>query len=95
MALFIYISVQNRIVLLIILVNLRIIDHGGRDQKLHLIRHAVVNDHRNASFDDFKIIGSGFRNNVCKRKFAEALLSKELRPILNFQEKSVELELFN
>lgn len=95
MALFIYISVQNRIVLLIILVNLRIIDHSGRDQKLHLIRHAVVNDHPNASFDDFKIIGSGFRNNACKRKVDEALLIKELRPILNIHEKSFELKLFN
>ena len=30
----------------------RIIDHGGRDQKSHLFRHTVVNDHCNASYDD-------------------------------------------
>ena len=52
----------------------RIIDHGSRDQKSHLFRYAVVNDHRNASYDDFKIIGNGFRNNTFKRKVAEALL---------------------
>ena len=34
----------------------RIIDHGGRDEKSHLFRHAVVNEHDNASYDDFKII---------------------------------------
>ena len=56
----------------------QIIDHGDRDQKSHLFRHAVVNNHHNASYDDFNIIGSGFRNNMYKRKVAEALLIKEL-----------------
>ena len=35
----------------------RVIDHSGRDQKSHLFRHAVGNDNRNASCDNFKIIG--------------------------------------
>ena len=39
-------------------------DHGGRDQKSYLFKHAVVNEHRNASYDDFKIIGNGFGNNA-------------------------------
>ena len=73
----------------------RIIDHGGRDQKSHLYRHAVVNKHRNARYDDFKIVVSGFRSNTFKRKVAEALLIKELQPTLNVQEKSIELKLFN
>ena len=73
----------------------RIIDHDGRDQKSHLVRHAVVNEHRNDSYDDFKIIGTGFRNNAFKRKVAEALLIKELRPTLNIPKTSVELKLFN
>ena len=42
----------------------RIMDHGGRDQKSYLFKHAVVNEHRNASYDDFKIIGNGFGNNA-------------------------------
>ena len=47
----------------------RIIDYGGRDKKSHLFfRHAVVNEHRNASYDDFKIIRSGFRNNAFKKR---------------------------
>ena len=70
-------------------------DHGGRDQKSYLFKHAVVNEHHNASYDDFKIIGNGFGNNAFKRKVAEALLIKKLRPILNIQEKLVELKLFN
>ena len=73
----------------------QIIDHGGQNEKSHLFRHAVVNKHRNASYDCFKIIGSGSRNNTFKRKVAEALLIKELRRTLNIHEKSVELKLFN
>ena len=73
----------------------QIIDHGGRDQKSYLFRQCVVNDHLNASYDDFKIIGSCLRNNTFKTKVAEALLTKELRPILNVQEKSLVLKLFN
>ena len=73
----------------------RIIAHGGRDQSPHLFGHTVVNEHRNASYNDFKIIGSGFRNYTFKRKVAEAQLINELRLTLKIQEKSVELKLFN
>ena len=69
--------------------------HSDRNEKCNLFRHAVVNDHRNASYDDFKIIGSRFRNNTFERKFAKALLIKELRPTFNVQEKLFELKLFN
>ena len=66
-----------------------IIDNGGRDQNLHFL-HAVVNDHRNASFDNVKIMRSGSRNNTFKRKVSEALLNSKLKPTLIVQEKSVE-----
>ena len=69
--------------------------HSDRNEKCNLFRHAVVNDHRNASYDDFKIIGSRFSNNTFERKFAKALLIKELRPTFNVQEKLFELKLFN
>ena len=61
----------------------RIIDHSGRDKKSRLFRDAVVNDHRNASYDDFKVIGRGFRNNAFIRNVAEALLIEKLRTILS------------
>ena len=64
----------------------RIIDHGGRDEKSHLFRHAVVNVHGNASYDDFKIIEVASETTRLKER---------LRPTLNIQEKSVELKLFN
>ena len=73
MTLFILINVQNRIVLIIILLNLldsprifeQITGHGGRDKKSHLFKHAVVDDQRNAN-----------RKNPFKRKVADALLIK-------------------
>ena len=73
----------------------QIIDHVGRDKKSHPFQHAVVNEHQNVSYNDFEIIASGFRNNMFKKKIAEPLLIKELRPTLNIQEKSLELKLFN
>ena len=59
------------------------------------LRFVVAGDHRNVSYDNFKIIKSDFRNNAFKRMIAEALLIKELQPTLNVEEKSVELKLFN
>ena len=76
-------------------ISARIIDHGGRDQKSHLFTHAVVKEHRSDSYNDFKIIGSGFRNITFKRNVAENMLMKELRPTLNVPEKSIELKLVN
>ena len=72
----------------------RIIDHNGRDQNSHLFKHSCHKNHPNTSKTDFKIISSGFKNNYCRRKIAEALLIKQIKPSLNVQEKSNELKLF-
>ena len=45
--------------------------------------------------DDFTKLESGYRNNTHKRKIAEALMIKVIRPSLNAKEKSVKLRLFN
>ena len=37
----------------------RIIDHGVRDKKSNLFRHAAINDHHNTGYDDLNFIGSG------------------------------------
>ena len=41
------------------------------------------------------IVGRSHRNNKQKRKIAEALLIKNLKPLLNVQEKSIALKLFH
>ena len=47
------------------------------------------------SFNSFKLIGDGFKNNSFKRKVSEVLLIKQIKPSLNVQEKSIELNFFN
>ena len=61
----------------------RIIDHAGRDSNSYVYKHCIETGHRSPDINDFKIIGSNFRKNVFKRKIAEALLIKQLKPTLN------------
>ena len=70
-------------------------DHGGRDTKSHVLKHSSEKEHVEVTQEDFKIIGSNFKNNRLKRKIAEALLIKHKRPSLNDQDQSVELKLLN
>ena len=66
----------------------RVKHHNGRDHSSHLVKNAEETG-------NFEIIESGYRNNPCHRKIAEALLVKKPKPILNIQEKSVPLKCFN
>ena len=76
-------------------VNERIVDHTGRDIDSHLLKHSIESGHKPLEAVDYKIIGTVYRKNTMKRKFSEALIIKELKPILNKQEKSLPLKLFN
>ena len=66
----------------------RMKDHNGRDRNFHLFKHSVESGHDPVLKNDFKIIG----NNTHRRKIAEALFIKKMKPSLNIQEKSVKLE---
>ena len=52
-------------------------DHGGRETKSHVLKHSSEKEHVEVKQEDFKIIGSNFKNNRLKRKIAEALLIKQ------------------
>ena len=67
----------------------RVKDHNGRDFNSHVLKHALENNHQHVSEKDFKIIGNGFGGNNKKRKEAEALLIREIKPTLNIQDQSV------
>ena len=71
----------------------RIKDHNGRDHKLHILKHSLETEHEHVKSSDFLIISKNFNGN--KRKFAESLLIKKLRPTLNIHDKSVPLKLVN
>ena len=73
----------------------RVIDHSGRDNKSHLVKHSLEMSHQSLDIEHYRILRKGFRNNVFKRKISEALFIKDYQPTLNIQEKSVPLELFN
>ena len=73
----------------------RIKDHSGRDHALHVVRHNIETSHTDVNTANFKIIDMNFSNNKKKRKIVESLWIKDLRPILNVQEKSMPLKLFN
>ena len=73
----------------------RIKDHSGRDHASHLVKHNIETSHTDVSTANFKIIDMNFSNNKRKRKIAESLWIKNLRPTLNVQEKSIPPKLFN
>ena len=62
-------------------------DHNSRDFNSHLLKHALKNDHQHVLKKAFKIMGNGFRGNNKKRKVAEVLLIREIKPTLNFQDQ--------
>ena len=63
--------------------------------KWYLIKHSIKNNHLPVVKSDFTILGSGYRSKTRKKKIAEVIIIKVIRPSLNSKEKSVELKLFN
>ena len=55
----------------------RVKDHNRRDKSSHMFRHSIEKNHTEGMVNDFKMIGRNYRNNVRKRKVAEALLIKQ------------------
>ena len=73
----------------------RTADHYGKGKQSHLLKHALISNHTVADLKDFKIIDKNYHGNKYKRKISEALHIKQYRPLLNAQEHSVQLKLFN
>ena len=73
----------------------RTADHGGKDKHSHLCKHAWDENHKHIDLDNIKVIDSGYHNNRFKRKIFEALYIKQYKPMLNTQEQSIPLQLFD
>ena len=71
----------------------KVLDHAGRDPNSHLFKRSVENGHPVFEMNNYKIIEKGYTNNVRKRKIAEALQIKQMKPALNKQDNSVKLKL--
>ena len=63
----------------------RVKDHNGTDSSSHIFKYCVAADHQYVSRGDLKSVGRNCRYNKRKRKITEALLIKNLKPLLNEQ----------
>ena len=72
----------------------RILDHQKRDKNSHILHHSVSSNHPVAAKNNFKIIGEMF-GGYQKRKIAEAICIKDIKPNLNVQGQSFTLKLFD
>ena len=70
-------------------------DHTGKDISFHLCKHRLESGHEVLDVTNYSIIEKGYQNNTRKRKIAEALLIKEIKPTLNQQDQSITLKLFS
>ena len=70
-------------------------DHNCRDTSSHIFKHCVATDHQFVSCNELRFVGRNYGNNKRKRKIAEVLLIKNLKPSINVQEKSIALKPFN
>ena len=74
--------------------NERIMEHAGKDNKSHMLKHTLQSGHPSVCPNNFRIL-KGYNNNKAKRKISEALIIRKRRPSLNIHENLVLLELFN
>ena len=72
----------------------RIMDHNKRDKNSHLLKHSREKNHQHVWENDFKVLGNTYCSNF-KRKITEALFIKQLKPSLNVNEKSIQMQLYN
>ena len=61
----------------------------------HLLKHALISNRPVVDLKDLKIIDKNYHGNKYKSKISEALYIKQYQPLLNAQEHSVHLKLFN
>ena len=73
----------------------RVLHYAGTDCNSYLFKHSIERGHPFLHMNNYKIIEKGYKNNVRKRKIAEALLIEEMKLTLNKPDNSVELKLFN
>ena len=57
-------------------------DHSGKENKFHMLKHSLENNHKHVSFEDFCILQKRYTNSKYKQQMLEALFIKELRPLL-------------
>ena len=75
--------------------NERIMEHVGKYNTLHILKHTLQYGHPSVSPNNFRILQKRYNKNNVKRKISEALLIRKYRRSLNMHENSVPSEPFN
>ena len=73
----------------------RVYEHSGKDVNSHVFKHSIETDHPIVTIDDFRVFKTSYRQKKFRRKLSEVLFIKQNKPVLNKQEASVSLKLFN
>ena len=68
-------------------------DHGGKDKQSWIFKHSSTTKHPRAKDKDFEILATGYPDRR-RRKLAEAMFIRDLKPSLNIQKESYKLALF-
>ena len=59
-----------------------------------MLKHSRDNLHKHVWEDDFKLLGNNYESNI-KRKISESIFIRQLKPLLNKQDKSIPVNLYN
>ena len=68
-------------------------EHAGKDKNSHIFQHSQKSRHPKAKRENFQILGTNYPDRR-KRKLAEAMFIRDLKPTLNKQKDSYKLTLF-
>ena len=68
-------------------------EHGGKDKESWIFKHSSSTKHPRAKDENFKILATNYENRR-KRRLAEAMFIRDLKPTLNKQKESYKLVLF-
>ena len=68
-------------------------EHGGKDKESWIFKHSSTTKHPRAKDEDFEILATGYEDRR-RRKLAEAMFIRDLKPSLNKQKESYKLALF-
>ena len=68
-------------------------EHGGKDKNSWIFKHSTKTRHPRAKDQDFEILATNYADRR-KRKLAEAMFIRDLKPTLNKQKESFKLALF-
>ena len=69
-------------------------EHGGKDKESWIYKHSSTTKHPRAKDEDFEVLATNYPDRR-RRKLAEAMYIRDLKPSLNKQKDSYKLVLFN